>query len=231
MVSYYLNKILTDLGIEDEDTKLVINGVLNIWNMLVATTFAFFVDRFGRRPLFLTSTAGMLLMFIPWTIASKFAVEDGNLEAGKVVIAFIFLYFTCYNLAWSGLLVGYTVEILPFEIRAKGMAVVFFFVNLALFFNNYVNPIAMDAINWKYYIVYCCWLAVELAFVYFFFVETRYTPLEEIAKYFDGDEARVGGAAATDVAREKLAQLEDEGKLTTTRTADDARVENVEQKV
>lgn len=34
--------------------------------------------------------------------------------------------------------------------------------------------------------------------MYFFYVETRNTPLEEIAKHFDGDSALVGGAAATD---------------------------------
>lgn len=28
-----------------------------------------------------------------------------------------------------------------------------------------------------------------MAIIYFFIVETRYTPLEEIAKYFDGDKA------------------------------------------
>lgn len=41
------------------------------------------------------------------------------------------------------------------------------------------------------------WLAVELAVVYFFYVETRNTPLEEIAKHFDGDDALIGGRAAT----------------------------------
>lgn len=218
LVSYYIDKILDSIGIRDQDTKLVINGVLMIWNMIVAGGMAFAVDRFGRRPLFLASTGGMCIMFIPWTIASKYAAENGSSTAGNAVVAFIFLYYTCYNLAWSGLLVGYTVEILPFEIRAKGMAVMFMFVNLALFFNNYVNPIAMEEIGWKYYIVYCCWLAVETIFVYFFFVETRYTPLEEIAKYFDGDDARVGGEGATTLAKEKLAQLEDDGKLGATRT-------------
>jgi hypothetical protein len=28
-------------------------------------------------------------------------------------------------------------------------------VNLSLIFNQYVNPIALDALGWKYYIVYC----------------------------------------------------------------------------
>lgn len=108
----------------------------------------------------------------------------------------------------------------------------FLFVNLALFFNNYVNPVALADINWKYYIVYCCWLGVELVVVYFvshplspeaqktstnriiqLFVETRYTPLEEIAKYFDGDDARVGGDAATGLAKETLEALEEKGRI------------------
>lgn len=52
----------------------------------------------------------------------------------------------------------------------------FLMVDIALFFNQYVNPIALDALDWKYYIFYCVWLAVELAVVYFFYVETRNTP-------------------------------------------------------
>lgn len=45
----------------------------------------------------------------------------------------------------------------------------------------------MKNIDWKYYIVYDVWLAVELVVVYVFYIETRYTPLEEIVKHFDGD--------------------------------------------
>lgn len=110
----------------------------------------------------------------------------------------------------------------------------FLFVNMALFFNNYVNPVALDAINWKYYIVFCCWLSFEFVVVYFvsrplirrsnpstnrrikLFVETRYTPLEEIAKYFDGDEARIGGEAATELGKKTLEALHEKGKIVDT---------------
>jgi hypothetical protein len=51
----------------------------------------------------------------------------------------------------------------------------------------------MGAIGWKYYICYCVFLGFELWFIYFFVVETRYVPMEEIAKYFDGDQADVVG--------------------------------------
>jgi len=82
----------------------------------------------------------------------------------------------------------------------------FFCVDASLFFNSYVNPIALDKINWKYYIVYDVWLAFELLIVYLFWVETRNTPLEEIVKLFDGDEALLGGHLATEKAKELLVE-------------------------
>lgn len=78
----------------------------------------------------------------------------------------------------------------------------FLAVDLALFFfNSYVNPVALAALDWKYYIVYECWLAVEFIIVYFFYIETRNTPLEEIVKYFDGEQALLGGDLAPEKAR------------------------------
>ncbi|KAF2250441.1 hexose transporter protein [Trematosphaeria pertusa] len=201
LVSYYITGVLDSIGIKDPDMQLKINGVLNIWNCIVATTMCFFVDKLGRRPLFLVSTAGMCGCFVIWTICSERFAATGVKANGSAVVFMIFLYYTFYNIAWSGLLVGYTVEILPFSIRAKGMCYMFAFVDIALFFNTYINPIALDHIHWKYYIVYCVWLAVELVFVWFYYIETKNTPLEEICKHFDGDAALVGGAAATEKGR------------------------------
>lgn len=96
------------------------------------------------------------------------------------------------------------------------MTVVFLSIDLALFFNQYINPIALADISWKYYIVYCIWLAFELIVVYFFYIETRNTPLEEMAAHFDGADAVIGGAAAN----EKSLQLAKEAGLSdTVRTA------------
>lgn len=47
---------------------------------------------------------------------------------------------------------------------------------------------------------------MELVVVWFFYIETRNTPLEEIAKYFDGDAAIVGGAAGTEKSRQLAAE-------------------------
>lgn len=40
-------------------------------------------------------------------------------------------------------------------------------------FNQFVNPWALNAIAWRYYVVYCGWLVLELIFVFFFIVETK----------------------------------------------------------
>jgi hypothetical protein len=55
--------------------------------------------------------------------------------------------------------------------------------------------------------VYCVWLLIEFGVVFFFYIETRYTPLEEIAKHFDGEDAVVGGAAATHNAKSLAMEL------------------------
>lgn len=43
--------------------------------------------------------------------------------------------------------------------------------------------------------------------VYFFYIETRYTPLEEIAKYFDGENALVGGTVGTEKGKILTAEM------------------------
>jgi H+/Cl- antiporter ClcA len=50
----------------------------------------------------------------------------------------------------------------------------------------FCNPIGMENIGYKYYIVFCCLLAVFLAVTYFVFPETKGRSLEEIAEIFDG---------------------------------------------
>jgi hypothetical protein len=53
----------------------------------------------------------------------------------------------------------------------------------------FCNPIGMENIGYKYYIVFCCLLAVFLAVTYFVFPETKGRSLEEIADIFDGPRA------------------------------------------
>jgi hypothetical protein len=101
------------------------------------------------------------------------------------------------GIAWPGLTVSYTVEILPYRIRAKGLTLCFVFTSLAGVFNQYVNPIGLEALGWKFYIVYIVVLVLECLAIYFLYVETRGPALEEIAILFDGVDAKVAGTDLT----------------------------------
>jgi len=189
LVSYYLNKVLTSIGITSPTIQLLINGILQIWNLAWALIASSMVERYGRRLMFLTSVVGMTIFFTAQTICTARFEISGNESAAHAVIAFIFLYYAAYDIAFTPLIVTYTLEILPYNIRAKGFNIFNFTISLALIFNQYVNPIALDAIDWKYYIVYCIWLVFEGVFLYFFIIETKNRTLEETAALFDGDEA------------------------------------------
>lgn len=62
-----------------------------------------------------------------------------------------------------------------------------------MFFNTFVNPIALDAIAWRYYIVFIVVLMAFGVTAYFFYPETKGYSLEQIAVIFDGPDALVGG--------------------------------------
>ena len=61
----------------------------------------------------------------------------------------IFLYNAAFAIGWGPLQVTYVVEILPYNLRAKGLVLYNLFVALALIFNQYANPIAVTNIKWK----------------------------------------------------------------------------------
>lgn len=182
--------------------QLRMNMYLQVVNVISAVGICFFVDKIGRRPLFRTSIIGMATCFVSMTIAlARYSISASsgvtNTPAAHAFLVFMFAFYVFYNLAFSGMLVSYPTEILPYRVRAKGLNVMFLCVDLSLFFNSYVNPIALGDIHWKYYLVYCCWFLVEIFVVFKFYIETKNTPLEEIVRYFDGDSAIIGGEKST----------------------------------
>jgi hypothetical protein len=76
---------------------------------------------------------------------------------------------------------AYMVEVWPYMERSRGIAIFQLFGRLAGFFTTFVNPIGLKNITWKWLVVYCCWLAYEVVFCWFFFPETANRTLEELA--------------------------------------------------
>jgi hypothetical protein len=77
--------------------QLLINGILQIWNLAITICASFTVERAGRRLLFIVSTIGMIVFFTLQTVCSAEFAIHGTQGAAHAVIAFIFLYYASYE--------------------------------------------------------------------------------------------------------------------------------------
>ncbi|KAI8285881.1 Lactose permease [Colletotrichum sp. SAR 10_98] len=185
-----------------------LSGGSSMVSLIVSISFALLVDKFGRRPIFLLSTGGMFGTFIFWTLTCALYEEYSSPGANHAMIFFIWVFNVAYAIAWSGLLISYAVEILPYTLRAKGLMILNIAIQSALTLNNYANPVALDYFEgetWKLYLIYTCWIFLELCFVFFKYVETKGPTLEELAKVIDGENAQV--------AQLDIQQIEKEARI------------------
>jgi MFS family permease len=193
----------------------------------VSLIAAFFVDKLGRRFLFLFAGIGMLVTFPIWTACSATYAQNQSKAAGVTVVIMIFLLYGVAGAVWSGLIVSYTVEILPYNIRAKGLTLCYFWTSMAGIFNQWVNPLGMEALNWHFYFCLHCdvsrpstsmshhpiltffdSLIIECLVIYFFSVETKGPTLEEIAILFDGKDSAAAQASANASAKVMVTEKE-----------------------
>jgi hypothetical protein len=101
----------------------------------------------------------MLFFFLAWTIVAARFEAGGEVEIkrlGYPQIALIWLFDVCYSIAWSGLIVAYALEIVPFRLRARGLMIMNFFIQVALTIGNQTNPIALENLphNWNFWCFY-----------------------------------------------------------------------------
>lgn len=210
LFSNYIDIIYTGAGIKEQNKKLALSAGKTIMDLSIAIGAALTVDKVGRRPLFLVAISGMVASFVLWTIVGAIYENSGvptpptadepnggikytNAGSGYAQIAFVWLFGIFYDIGFSGLLVAYALEVLPFHLRAKGMTIMNITVQAILAIGNQTNKVAWDHLpkHWHFMLFYTLWDAVEFIFVWFFYVETKGPTLEEIAKIFDGDDAVV----------------------------------------
>ncbi|KAL1606713.1 hypothetical protein SLS60_004120 [Paraconiothyrium brasiliense] len=208
VVSYYLALVLTSVGITSVTDQTLISGCLQIWNLIAAVGATTCVDTLGRRKLFLISSVGMLVSFILISGLSGGFATGGNSAVGLAVVPFLYIYYGFYDIAFTPLVVSYPAEIWPYHLRARGIALTQMSTYVALFFNTFVNPIALDAIGWKYYVVFAVLLLGITVTIWFFYPETKGHTLEEMTVVFDGADAAVSGAEALHVTLEKKGSVE-----------------------
>ncbi|KAF1350608.1 hexose transporter-like protein [Lizonia empirigonia] len=190
LLSYYQNLLFQLIGYTSTYAKTRINIANQCWSLLSALIIAVVVTRFRRRWMFMLSAGSMMLVFMSMTICFQRlgeakANDTVNKSAQYAALFFYFAYSPCYNIGNNSLTYTYLVELFPYAQRSMGIGFEQIFGKLGGFFSINVNPIAIKAISWKYFAIYCGWITFEFLFVYFMYPETYNRTLEELAFLFE----------------------------------------------
>lgn len=134
VLSYFLGSVLDSAGYTSYLAQANITLINNCVQFLCAICGALLVDRIGRRPLLLFAFTSCTVVWLGMTIAaSQFAASYAgenasgvyvytNGAASKAALAMIFLFGAAFSIGITPLQGLYIVEVLSFEMRAKGMA-------------------------------------------------------------------------------------------------------------
>ncbi|KAJ7236753.1 hypothetical protein B0H12DRAFT_1075780 [Mycena haematopus] len=157
---YTLGIMLNDAGITNTTTQLQINVILNAFCLLCALAGTYYIDRLGRkRTAMITGsiTSLTIFLFMVGALTKSYGLNSTN-TSGIYATAMIFLFQGAYSFGWTPLLL---------------MAVFAF-------------PFALENIGWKTYMINAAWDALEIPFVWWYWVETANKTLEEIDELLDG---------------------------------------------
>ncbi|KXH34973.1 lactose permease [Colletotrichum simmondsii] len=190
VISYYLPAMVRGVGITDSSRQLLLNGINTVISFVSGIFGSFFVDKVGRRPLFLWGTLLTGLVYIPINVLA--AKAEHHLDEGTAVpkpqayafIAMIFSYGIFWGFCWTPLQALYPAEILNNEIRAKGMGAKGFISGVASFINTYGTSVSIKHIGWKTYTIFLVLHFVHLGLMYLSCVETKERTLEELEEIF-----------------------------------------------
>jgi sugar porter (SP) family MFS transporter len=194
IVSYFLSAFLDTAGITGDVAQTNVAMGMNAVQIVFAMAGASIVDRVGRRPMLVVVNIVCGLCWIgvivPASIANVKDVKDTaanaaiNPNVSRAMLAFVYIFQICYSTGWTPMQALYPVEVLNYEIRAKGMAFSGAFTNFALLSNQFGVPVALEDIRWKTYIVFCVWCFIQAGVLYFLVPETKNRTLEELDRIF-----------------------------------------------
>ncbi|KAL4741645.1 general substrate transporter [Aspergillus similis] len=191
VISYYGKTIFSDsLGLSGDKASLLNAGVLT-WKIFAATSAYLSVDRFGRKPLFISACLGMGLS-MAGLAGTVWAIENrpgSTLGASAAATFFLFLFMTFFPLGFLGANFLLGSEIAPQDLRVHLAAVGTAAHWLFNFVIAEITPVAFATIKYRYYIVYAVIGASASIMVYFFCPETKGRSLEEMDSLFSEPEA------------------------------------------
>jgi hypothetical protein len=175
-VIYYLPVLLKQSLHQSNDEALLIGGINMIVYAIFATFSWFFIEKIGRRKLFL---GGSIIQTIAMVITFACLIPDDK-EVSKGAVFGLFLYMAAFGAAWLPLPWLYPAELSPIKTRAKANAVSTCSNWLFNFLVVMITPVMIANIGWGTYLFFAVMNAIFIPIIWFFYPETANRSLEEI---------------------------------------------------
>lgn len=141
----------------------------------------FTIEGFGRRKLMLASAAGNAICM---ALVAGLGSQPQNAMAMRGAVVFMFIYHFTFVMGLGSVPFIYMAEIAPLTLRAtiNGISIGVFWA--FAFILGEVSPIALEAIGWRYFLIFAGLNLVMMALIYLLFPETAGRSLEEIDHIF-----------------------------------------------
>lgn len=172
-VFYYSSGIFAKAGIEDSRAG---NLILGIVNMLAAVVVCACSKRLARRKVLLGGISGMIICSIGMTFCLVYKHPAS--------IAFTALYVTCNSLSLSPLPFLVTAEVLPEDIKARGISIATFINWMCNLIVGIGFPVLAHYTGSYTFIPFTCLLVVFWVCVFVMLPETRDKTNEQIQQEF-----------------------------------------------
>lgn len=180
--SYYMPIMVKYAGVTSTKQQLLLNA-LGSPIMTVGTLMGVrFIDVLGRRPMLMGSST--ICSFCVLMVVVCTALQDVHHGLGMVGIAFVYVFLFAFAFVWTPCQALYPSEVLAYNTRAKGLAMLGLWLNIVSFINTYAAPVGITHAGWKFYMLYLFIDLLGIVTIYFTFVETKGRSLEEIDDIF-----------------------------------------------
>lgn len=168
-----LSAVLDTAGIHDQVTQTNISLGLSCLQLVMGILSAFLVHHLGRRRILISTNVILSFVWLGMVIATSQHVNHGAVGAARAILALIFIFHIVFSLGLTSLVILYPLEVLSFEMRAKGFALSALVVNAAGLVNQFAWPVALASISWRTYIILMGWCLIQALIIYQYIPETR----------------------------------------------------------
>ncbi|KAG6828083.1 hypothetical protein H0H92_009311 [Tricholoma furcatifolium] len=222
-IIYYAPFIFQNLGLSSNSVSLLATGVVGVIMVLASILSLVFIDKLGRKPLWIASCTGMgVSMLIVGIITAKFSSDwQAHAAGGWAAVVFVWIYIVRIflplsvsfwlltedqqaNFAYGAGPVSWTLisEIFPLSTRAKGTAIGATSNWANTIVVAYSVPPMIKHIGFGTYLLFAAINVLSIIFMYFFVPETKGKTLEEMDMVFGSHTSREETALLAEIQKE-----------------------------